>query len=142
MIADDFAFYQQEVLGLFMYLETGSDIPLHNDTAIFRYFDGDEYLAFRGTFDEAKRMRYGENPHQKGVFIGKFDALFDQRSFPTIPRRRTTAPERRSRRWQGSAHGSTATSIGVLRRRIRSNGGLSSSRLRSLSWRSSCWNPK
>ena len=23
-------------------------------------------------------MRYGENPHQKGVFIGKFDALFDQ----------------------------------------------------------------
>lgn len=48
------------------------------DTAIFRYFDGDEYSAFRGAFDEAKPMRYGENPHQKGVFVGKFDALFDQ----------------------------------------------------------------
>ncbi|MDR3268444.1 MAG: bifunctional phosphoribosylaminoimidazolecarboxamide formyltransferase/IMP cyclohydrolase [Tannerella sp.] len=48
------------------------------DTAIFNYFDQDDHAAFRVAVDDAKIMRYGENPHQKGIFYGNFDDLFDQ----------------------------------------------------------------
>jgi phosphoribosylaminoimidazolecarboxamide formyltransferase/IMP cyclohydrolase len=48
------------------------------DSAIFRYFDRETDSAFRMAVDGAKPMRYGENPHQKGVFYGRPDALFDQ----------------------------------------------------------------
>lgn len=49
------------------------------DTDIFNYFDGDgEPSALRIALDHAKPMRYGENPHQKGLFFGNFDAMFTQ----------------------------------------------------------------
>ncbi|MDR1527603.1 MAG: bifunctional phosphoribosylaminoimidazolecarboxamide formyltransferase/IMP cyclohydrolase [Dysgonamonadaceae bacterium] len=48
------------------------------DTAIFNYFDAGEGRCFRQAYDDAKTLRYGENPHQKGVFYGDFDALFKQ----------------------------------------------------------------
>ncbi len=48
------------------------------DAAIFRYFDGDSNSALRVTYNEGKQLRYGENPHQKGLFYGDFDALFEQ----------------------------------------------------------------
>ncbi|MDR0332587.1 MAG: bifunctional phosphoribosylaminoimidazolecarboxamide formyltransferase/IMP cyclohydrolase [Dysgonamonadaceae bacterium] len=48
------------------------------DSAIFRYFDGDEQSALRITADEVKHLRYGENPHQKGIFFGNFDEIFEQ----------------------------------------------------------------
>lgn len=49
------------------------------DTDIFNYFDGDgEPTALRVALDHAKVMRYGENPHQKGMFFGDFDAMFSQ----------------------------------------------------------------
>ncbi|MDD3788433.1 MAG: bifunctional phosphoribosylaminoimidazolecarboxamide formyltransferase/IMP cyclohydrolase [Petrimonas sp.] len=48
------------------------------DTAIFNYFDADNNSALRAAVNNAKPMRYGENPHQKGVFYGNFDAMFDQ----------------------------------------------------------------
>ncbi len=48
------------------------------DTAIFNYMDNYEGSAFRYAEDEAKHLRYGENPHQKGAFYGDFNALFDQ----------------------------------------------------------------
>ena len=48
------------------------------DTAIFNYFDQDNHSAFRVAVNDAKEMRYGENPHQKGIFYGKFDELFDR----------------------------------------------------------------
>jgi phosphoribosylaminoimidazolecarboxamide formyltransferase/IMP cyclohydrolase len=48
------------------------------DTAIFNYFDVGEGTYFRQTFDHAKILRYGENPHQKGVFYGDFNELFEQ----------------------------------------------------------------
>lgn len=48
------------------------------DSAIFRYFDGDEHSAFRPAFDEGKQLRYGENPHQKGTFYGNFGEIFEQ----------------------------------------------------------------
>lgn len=48
------------------------------DAAIFNYFDGNEGSYFRGTQDDAKVLRYGENPHQKGVFYGNFNEMFEQ----------------------------------------------------------------
>lgn len=49
------------------------------DSSIFAYFDGDETpSALRVAIDGSKPMRYGENPHQKGVFFGDLNAMFDQ----------------------------------------------------------------
>ncbi|GHT75533.1 bifunctional purine biosynthesis protein PurH [Bacteroidia bacterium] len=48
------------------------------DTAIFNYFDGGEGSYFRQAQDKANHLRYGENPHQKGVFYGNLDQLFEQ----------------------------------------------------------------
>lgn len=49
------------------------------DTAIFNYFDGEEGpTAMRVALDGEKKMRYGENPHQRGFFFGDFDAMFNQ----------------------------------------------------------------
>jgi len=48
------------------------------DSAIFNYFDGEDNSAFRAAADDAHIMRYGENPHQKGVFYGDFDSLFEK----------------------------------------------------------------
>ncbi|MDE6485647.1 MAG: bifunctional phosphoribosylaminoimidazolecarboxamide formyltransferase/IMP cyclohydrolase [Duncaniella sp.] len=52
------------------------------DTAIFNYFaslDEDPVPAdLRVAINSAKKMRYGENPHQRGTFYGDFNALFEQ----------------------------------------------------------------
>ncbi|MDR1455824.1 MAG: bifunctional phosphoribosylaminoimidazolecarboxamide formyltransferase/IMP cyclohydrolase [Tannerella sp.] len=48
------------------------------DSAIFNYFDQGDDSAFRVAINEPKLMRYGENPHQKGIFFGKFEDMFDQ----------------------------------------------------------------
>ncbi|MBQ2025149.1 MAG: bifunctional phosphoribosylaminoimidazolecarboxamide formyltransferase/IMP cyclohydrolase [Paludibacteraceae bacterium] len=48
------------------------------DSAIFNYFDDSNNSAFRYAKDDAKTLRYGENPHQKGYFYGNFDEMFEQ----------------------------------------------------------------
>ena len=49
------------------------------DSSIFSYFDGEEKpSAVRIAIDDSKIMRYGENPHQKGMFFGNFDEMFTQ----------------------------------------------------------------
>lgn len=48
------------------------------DAAIFRYFDDDEQTAMRVAVDNPMKLRYGENPHQKGVFFGNLDKYLDQ----------------------------------------------------------------
>ncbi|MDE6079033.1 MAG: bifunctional phosphoribosylaminoimidazolecarboxamide formyltransferase/IMP cyclohydrolase [Duncaniella sp.] len=55
------------------------------DTDIFNYFSQTEKPcaiekvdALRIAIDDAKKMRYGENPHQQGYFFGDFDAMFSQ----------------------------------------------------------------
>ena len=50
----------------------------HYDSAIYNYFAGEWPTVFRQSFNAAKQLRYGENPHQKGVFFGNFEAMFDQ----------------------------------------------------------------
>jgi len=53
-------------------------VSSHYDSAIFNYFDGTEASAFRYSENNSKVLRYGENPHQRGVFFGKFEDLFEQ----------------------------------------------------------------
>ena len=49
----------------------------HYDTAIFNYFNLEEPLpVFKQSLKVAKTLRYGENPHQQGVFYGDMDEMF------------------------------------------------------------------
>jgi len=51
----------------------------HYDTAIYSYFSPEFPQGFfRKSLKGAKSLRYGENPHQKGVFYGDFDEMFEQ----------------------------------------------------------------
>ncbi len=51
----------------------------HYDTAIFSYFNQDNPLdVFKQSEQKAQILRYGENPHQKGVFFGDLDKMFDK----------------------------------------------------------------
>ncbi len=55
------------------------DISSHYDTAIFNYFNQDFQLdALKVSERTVKSLRYGENPHQNGVFAGQLDDMFDQ----------------------------------------------------------------
>jgi phosphoribosylaminoimidazolecarboxamide formyltransferase / IMP cyclohydrolase len=49
------------------------------DTAIFKYFNrGAGIEVFRESINTSYPLRYGENPHQKGIFFGNQDKLFDK----------------------------------------------------------------
>lgn len=51
----------------------------HYDTEIYKYFaGGDDYTNFKQSIKTANSLRYGENPHQKGVFFGNLDGFFDK----------------------------------------------------------------
>lgn len=55
------------------------NVSSHYDTAIFNYFNAEQKLpVYKASFDTATSLRYGENPHQKGVYYGKLQELFDQ----------------------------------------------------------------
>lgn len=53
-------------------------VSSHYDSAIFGWFDGNDNSAFRYAAEQPKALRYGENPHQKGIFFGDFDQMFEQ----------------------------------------------------------------
>jgi phosphoribosylaminoimidazolecarboxamide formyltransferase/IMP cyclohydrolase len=49
------------------------------DTAIFKYFNAEAGInVFRESIDVSYPLRYGENPHQKGIFYGDPGLLFDK----------------------------------------------------------------
>ena len=51
----------------------------HYDSAIFNYFNTTEQLpVLKASLNNGSTLRYGENPHQKGVFYGNLDAIFDK----------------------------------------------------------------
>ena len=53
----------------------------HYDTAIFNYFNREEKLpVFKASENNANVLRYGENPHQQGIFYGNLEDLFDKLS--------------------------------------------------------------
>lgn len=55
-------------------------ISSHYDTKIYQYFAGVDDQILKTSFLEGDVLRYGENPHQKGVFFGDFNAMFKQLS--------------------------------------------------------------
>jgi phosphoribosylaminoimidazolecarboxamide formyltransferase/IMP cyclohydrolase len=54
------------------------EVVAHYDVAIAKYFNPSESLYFLESIPHPKAMRYGENPHQSGVFYGDLTKLFDQ----------------------------------------------------------------
>jgi phosphoribosylaminoimidazolecarboxamide formyltransferase/IMP cyclohydrolase len=53
------------------------NISSNYDTAIFQYFNQEEPMpVFKQSIQTSQVLRYGENPHQKGVFYGNLDAMF------------------------------------------------------------------
>jgi phosphoribosylaminoimidazolecarboxamide formyltransferase/IMP cyclohydrolase len=53
-------------------------VTSHYDTLIFNYFNRDAQLpVFKQSILGSKTLRYGENPHQKGVFYGDLSEVFE-----------------------------------------------------------------
>lgn len=52
------------------------EVSSHYDTHIFNYFNAGEKEVFKHSISEASTLRYGENPHQKGIFHGNMDEIF------------------------------------------------------------------
>lgn len=53
-------------------------VSSHYDTHIFNYFNQGEKEIFKQSIQQAQVLRYGENPHQKGIFHGDLNAIFDK----------------------------------------------------------------
>ena len=55
------------------------DRSSHYDATIFNYLNGDQKVStFKVSASPGRKLRYGENPHQKGYFFGNLSKYFDQ----------------------------------------------------------------
>lgn len=55
------------------------NISSHYDTAIFNYFNSDGRInTFKLSLPAGEFLRYGENPHQQGIFYGDLSRVFEQ----------------------------------------------------------------
>ncbi|MDX5428838.1 MAG: bifunctional phosphoribosylaminoimidazolecarboxamide formyltransferase/IMP cyclohydrolase [Bacteroidota bacterium] len=55
------------------------EVSSHYDSAIFNYFNQDGAVhALKVSESEATVLRYGENPHQKGMFFGDLSKMLQQ----------------------------------------------------------------
>jgi len=55
------------------------NVSSHYDSAIFNYFNRELQIpALKISELKATELRYGENPHQKGIFYGHLESLFEQ----------------------------------------------------------------
>jgi phosphoribosylaminoimidazolecarboxamide formyltransferase/IMP cyclohydrolase len=62
-----------------MFAAEAFNISSHYDTAIFNYFNKEfGSNVFKQSIQISKELRYGENPHQIGVYYGDFDKMFTQ----------------------------------------------------------------
>jgi phosphoribosylaminoimidazolecarboxamide formyltransferase/IMP cyclohydrolase len=54
-------------------------VSSHYDTAIYHYFNrSGEDVSFKKSIGHAEVLRYGENPHQGGVFYGRLEDMFEK----------------------------------------------------------------
>ncbi len=60
------------------YAASAFNISSHYDTMIYRYLNNEENKFFKESILESKELRYGENPHQKGLFHGNINEMFEQ----------------------------------------------------------------
>lgn len=61
-----------------LFAKRAFQISSHYDTCIFKYFSKEEDDVFKHSIPMSRPLRYGENPHQKGVFYGNLDSLITQ----------------------------------------------------------------
>ncbi len=54
------------------------NVSSHYDTHIFNWMNPGNIKAFKQSENKAAVLRYGENPHQEGVFYGNLDDVFEQ----------------------------------------------------------------
>ncbi len=54
------------------------NISSHYDSAIFNYFNAAKSGTFKQSIQTSTVLRYGENPHQQGVFYGDLQEVFTQ----------------------------------------------------------------
>jgi phosphoribosylaminoimidazolecarboxamide formyltransferase/IMP cyclohydrolase len=55
------------------------NITSHYDTAIFRWFNRhNDVTVFKQSILSGNKLRYGENPHQKGIYFGDLSMIFEQ----------------------------------------------------------------
>lgn len=61
------------------YARRAFKVSSNYDIAIFNYFnEGTADVTFKYSIHRSDILRYGENPHQNGVFFGDFDKIFDK----------------------------------------------------------------
>lgn len=62
-----------------LYASMAFQTSSHYDTAIFGYFNRKAQLpVFRESINQSYPLRYGENPHQRGIFFGDPGQVFDK----------------------------------------------------------------
>ncbi len=55
------------------------NVSSHYDTAIFSFFNRElKKDVFKSSIQKSEVLRYGENPHQKGIFYGDLEKVFEQ----------------------------------------------------------------
>ncbi|MCF6171349.1 MAG: bifunctional phosphoribosylaminoimidazolecarboxamide formyltransferase/IMP cyclohydrolase [Bacteroidales bacterium] len=54
------------------------NISSHYDTAIFNWMNPGNIKVFKQSKGDENVLRYGENPHQQGLFYGRLDEVFTQ----------------------------------------------------------------
>jgi len=54
------------------------NISSHYDTAIFNWINPGNIRAFKQSILDSTILRYGENPHQEGIFFGKPEEVYEQ----------------------------------------------------------------
>jgi len=54
------------------------NISSHYDTLIFNWMNPCSIQTFKQSFMQPHELRYGENPHQKGIFYGNLEEVFEQ----------------------------------------------------------------
>ena len=54
------------------------DVSSHYDTAIFNWINPGNIQSFKKSEQKVNVLRYGENPHQKGIFYGHPEEIFEQ----------------------------------------------------------------
>ena len=60
------------------YAADAFDVSSHYDTLIFNYLNSENKPIFKESKKENIELRYGENPHQKGLFFGNINEIFEQ----------------------------------------------------------------
>ncbi|MEE4258255.1 MAG: bifunctional phosphoribosylaminoimidazolecarboxamide formyltransferase/IMP cyclohydrolase [Bacteroidales bacterium] len=54
------------------------NVSSHYDTLIFNWMNPGSISAFKQSLTKENTLRYGENPHQKGLYFGNLDEVFEQ----------------------------------------------------------------